>query len=40
MSASLVLLSVVVALTAIVLTVIAAGTFWWSLYAWRSPGQL
>lgn len=34
------LLSTVVVVTALVLTMIASGTFWWSLYAWRSPDQL
>ncbi|MBJ7357226.1 glycosyltransferase family 2 protein [Nocardioides sp.] len=40
MSAWMAVLTVVVALTAFALTVIAGGTFWWSLYAWRSPDQL
>jgi glycosyltransferase XagB len=34
------LLCTAVVLTALALTFIAAGTFWWSLYAWRSPDQL
>lgn len=40
MSIGMFLLSTAVVVTALVLTTIAAGTFWWSLYAWRSPDQL